>query len=200
MEEEEPGPEQQLLDEELFETGLLSDRDTEEEFLAQDLLPDRASDGELASEAPMAGSLDTFPAPGSDDSVFESDVEVDLPPPTRSPVMHVRDDSPPAPSVIQFSSLSSPTGSRPASAWGGSIGGISLDSSVFEPSSTCQTDGTLKHYLDAISDQHTRGGSDYLEAQGEVYQQVIRDFFDVECNCRSTVAVAYHMLILTPTR
>lgn len=68
-----------------FETGLCSDRDTEEEFLAQDLLPDRESDGELASEARIDGSLDTFPAPGSDDSVFESDVEVAAPPSPPSP-------------------------------------------------------------------------------------------------------------------
>ena len=51
---------------------------------------------------------------------------------------------------------------------------------------SCRTDGALGHFLTAISDQAGRGTSDYLKAQGETYDQVMREFFDLDCDCKYT--------------
>ncbi|KAK2617036.1 hypothetical protein QQS21_000130 [Conoideocrella luteorostrata] len=41
----------------------------------------------------------------------------------------------------------------------------------------------LAAYVSAIDDRESRGGADFLVAQAEVYDRVLQDFFDVECNC-----------------
>src|SRR6185312_11994522 len=45
----------------------------------------------------------------------------------------------------------------------------------------------LDRYLGAIFDQETQGGADFLAKQGKVYQQVIRTFFDIKCDCTFVV-------------
>jgi hypothetical protein len=45
----------------------------------------------------------------------------------------------------------------------------------------CRTDGHLVRYLETIQSQDPKGAG-YLDAQVEVYDQVIRGCFDVECD------------------
>ncbi|KAK7578286.1 hypothetical protein V3481_014141 [Fusarium oxysporum f. sp. vasinfectum] len=44
----------------------------------------------------------------------------------------------------------------------------------------------LSSYLQAINEQDTAGGPDFLRQQGDVYDRVLRAFFSHQCNCRSS--------------
>ncbi|KHO10679.1 hypothetical protein MAA_11730 [Metarhizium robertsii ARSEF 23] len=87
--------------------------------------------------------------------------------------------SPSDPTVSHMSMLSSPgmsSASSPSKSDGNST-----------PTSRPRPGGShrvLDRYLGANFDQETRGGADFLAKQGKVYQQVIRTFFDIKCDCK----------------
>lgn len=51
-------------------------------------------------------------------------------------------------------------------------------------------DAILSSYLQAINEQDTAGGPDFLRQQGDVYDRVLRAFFSHQCNCMSQI---YHL-------
>ncbi|GJN86977.1 hypothetical protein PLIIFM63780_010559 [Purpureocillium lilacinum] len=188
VEEEPPSDhesEQGLFRHEPLETEPRSGHESEQELFDHNSFSVHESDGAPASAVPADFSTATFSAPASDDSIFDSEAdEQSPPPPSPSPVIVARNDSPSAADLTRLSLPISPVGSRPASAGGESISGVSLNSSTVEPSAACRTDGSLGRYLHAIREQDkTEGGDEYLQAQGKVYDKVIRDFFEVECDC-----------------
>ncbi|KAH7477861.1 hypothetical protein FOMA001_g10542 [Fusarium oxysporum f. sp. matthiolae] len=69
--------------------------------------------------------------------------------------------STPSPPALLPSPLSSPS----------SIPSVGRDESI------------LSGYLQAINEQDTAGGPDFLRQQGEVYDRVLRAFFSHQCNC-----------------
>jgi hypothetical protein len=42
----------------------------------------------------------------------------------------------------------------------------------------------LSDFLHAISNQDTAGGPDFLRQQGDVYDRVLRTFFNHQCGCK----------------
>ncbi|KAJ4127362.1 hypothetical protein NW765_017314 [Fusarium oxysporum] len=62
----------------------------------------------------------------------------------------------------------------------------SLPSPLSSPSSipsVGRDESILSGYLQAINEQDTAGGPDFLRQQGEVYDRVLRAFFSHQCNC-----------------
>ena len=58
----------------------------------------------------------------------------------------------------------------------------------------------LSGYLQAINEQDTAGGPDFLRQQGEVYDRVLRAFFSHQCNCKPiewyfTIELVLNLLI-----
>ncbi|KAI5456256.1 hypothetical protein BGZ63DRAFT_435853, partial [Mariannaea sp. PMI_226] len=50
-------------------------------------------------------------------------------------------------------------------------------------SSSDIVDTILDGFLQAIQDQETAGGADFLSAQSDIYDQVFQKYFDCECDC-----------------
>jgi hypothetical protein len=77
-------------------------------------------------------------------------------------------------------STSSSTPSPPAS----------LPSPLSSPSSipsVGRDESILSGYLQAINEQDTAGGPDFLRQQGDIYDRVLRTFFSHQCNCMSQI-------------
>ncbi|RKK74454.1 hypothetical protein BFJ71_g17273, partial [Fusarium oxysporum] len=75
-------------------------------------------------------------------------------------------------------SASSSTPSPPAS----------LPSPLSSPSSipsVGRDESILSGYLQAINEQDTAGGPDFLRQQGDIYNRILRTFFNHQCNCSS---------------
>ncbi|RKK61793.1 hypothetical protein BFJ69_g17085 [Fusarium oxysporum] len=89
-------------------------------------------------------------------------------------------------------SLTSPSSSRQhrsssVSQLGGSLRSSRSDSSdwseLSETPSDEPEDPVLSDFLQVIANQDTAGGSDFLRAQSDVYDRVLRTFFDHQCSC-----------------
>ncbi|EWY79566.1 hypothetical protein FOYG_17312 [Fusarium oxysporum NRRL 32931] len=76
-------------------------------------------------------------------------------------------------------SASSPTPTPPAS----SPSPLPSKSSI---RSVGRDESILSGYLEAINEQDTAGGPDFLRLQGDVYDRVLRAFFSHQCNCPSS--------------
>ncbi|KAF9766967.1 hypothetical protein IL306_000528 [Fusarium sp. DS 682] len=74
-------------------------------------------------------------------------------------------------------SRGSPLSSRSNSSEWSDLSGLPLD----EPE-----DLILSDFLQAISNQDTAGGPDFLRQQGDVYDRVLRTFFNHQCSCPSS--------------
>jgi hypothetical protein len=136
---------------------------------------------DASRESSVASSPLTIATSGSDHSARDTRLDDRSPRHTPSPGSHAQAlPSSPA-SVTHFSLLSSPT-ATPRSTRRGSDSGFSLHQSTPTPSFSGRTNGHLGHYLETIQSQDTKGGG-YLEAQETVYDKVIREFFDIECDC-----------------
>lgn len=106
------------------------------------------------------------------------DIESASQPPTPAPSLNAtRQDNPPS----EF-------GGSPASA--ASSPSLSGPSSPSTPQASSSNSPVLNSFLQAIHDQETAGGADFLRAQSDVYDQVFQTFFRFECGCKS---------LLTPT-
>jgi hypothetical protein len=51
-------------------------------------------------------------------------------------------------------------------------------------SSVGRDESILSGYLQAISEQDTAGGPDFLRAQSDVYNHLLGTFFNHKCNCK----------------
>lgn len=88
--------------------------------------------------------------------------------------------SPSEPTISHMSLLSSPGESNDASSQPPSEGNNTPTADRLRGRSQPRY---LDRYINAILDQETRGGSNFLAKQGQVYQQVLRTFFDIKCTC-----------------
>ncbi|KAM5510104.1 hypothetical protein FOXYSP1_10204 [Fusarium oxysporum f. sp. phaseoli] len=64
----------------------------------------------------------------------------------------------------------------------------SLPSPLSSPSSipsVGRDESILSGYLQAINEQDTAGGPDFLRQQGDIYNRILRTFFNHQCNCSS---------------
>lgn len=97
--------------------------------------------------------------------------------PTQPPHLSQRDGSPSEPSCSPRSTSS-----------------LFDSSGSFTPSaspllSSSPIDSVLGNFLQAIHDQETAGGADFLRAQSDVYDQVLQAFFNRECDCKSFITL-----------
>jgi len=56
--------------------------------------------------------------------------------------------------------------------------------------SSGQGDPILARFLEAIDDQETAGGEDFLHEQGRVYEDVFKTYFRSECQCKGPSVIA----------
>ncbi|KJZ69387.1 hypothetical protein HIM_11226 [Hirsutella minnesotensis 3608] len=140
------------------------------------------TDPTTASETSL-GSPMALSAHMPDDSVSDSDLMERPSTPTPPHGHQMQGGSPSAPSITHFSLLSSSRSSSPASSLLRSQLAGRDDPSPTTSWPGLETDSTLGRFVQAIDARETESGGDFLAAQSDVYQDVLREFFDIECNC-----------------
>ncbi|KAH6973299.1 hypothetical protein EDB80DRAFT_880107 [Ilyonectria destructans] len=121
--------------------------------------------------------------------------------PTASPI-HIEDDDgdDSESSTSDINAVSQPTTSAPLPRQDGrssqprnSLSSTSDSPDWFVPSvspSLGPDDPILDGFLQAIHDQDTAGGPDFLRAQSDVYDRVLRTFFSYQCDCPNSHELA----------
>lgn len=124
-------------------------------------------------------------------SVSESlpgNLDLECRPGTPTPIhnSNLRELSPSELSISHLSLMSSSSSSRsssPSRSFGSST------PTVAAPRSPRSASSPLDFFLQAIDNQETRGGADFLGAQSNVYDQIFRTFFDIGCDCKLLVPI-----------
>lgn len=133
--------------------------------------------------------------------------------PTASP-MHIEDDDgdDSESSTSDINPVSQPTTSAPSSSPGlprqdgrssqprSSLSSTSDSPDWFVPSvspSLGPEGPILDGFLQAIHDQDTAGGPDFLRAMSDVYDRVLRTFFSCQCDCKSSDPTLFSPEVLT---
>ena len=117
------------------------------------------------------------------DAEFASSQPTTLAP---SPNRHQQDGDPPS----ELSS-SPPSTTGPPSLLGSSTSFTPPAPPPSVSSSSGPNDPVLDSFLQAIHNQETAGGADFLRAQSDVYDRVIQTFFSCECDCKPLLLSSY---------
>ncbi|KAL6402761.1 hypothetical protein AUP68_14097 [Ilyonectria robusta] len=91
-----------------------------------------------------------------------------------------------------MSSSSSSRSSSPSRSFGSST------PTVAAPRSPRSASSPLDFFLQAVDNQETRGGADFLGAQSNVYDQIFRTFFDIGCDCKLLVPIPGNLIKYSP--
>lgn len=135
-----------------------------------------------------APELETVPLPSS---------------PNASPIHIEEDDADDSESsASDVNAVLQPTASASSSPrfprqYGRSSQSRSSPSSTSDSPSLRPEDPILDGFLQAIHDQDTAGGPDFLRAMSDVYNRVLRTFFSYQCDCKSSDPTLFSPEVLT---